>query len=291
MNPYGIVWLIAGLAVLFSPRTWPAMAKESVSPAGPDVSAAFEKRVLTLPDGKRMNCRQRTGEGPALILVPGTRGTINRFRLLFEDLPPTLPITVIELCWQGGQAPPALELSIEGLADGVLWVVNSLGIDRFYFGGHSIGGMIAVEIAGREVPGLVGVIAMEGCTHHTVVQTAFDGVVTGKLTPEQSALMEADRARGRAHLPETQLDAIAGIWKRWNGYDCLMRSQIPVLHVWGDHGKPRPNYEALQIPHRPNIEIAWITGASHSMLIEAPKTVAEAIMTFMQRTAPPDPKK
>lgn len=226
-----------------------------------------------------------------MVLVPGTWGTIDRFRLLFEDLPPTLPITVIELCWQGGQAPPTLELSIESLADDVLWVVNSLGIDRFYFGGHSIGGMIAVEIAGREVPGLVGVIAMEGWTHHTVVQTAFDGVVTGKLTPEQSAFMEADRARGRAHLSETQLDAIAGIWKRWNGYDCLMRSHVPVLHIWGDRGKPRPTHEALQIPDRSNIEITWIAGASHSMLIEAPKTVAEAIMTFMERTAPPAPKK
>lgn len=288
MDRTAAAYLIAGVALLFCLDTLSATAEEPAAPPSAHLSASFEKHVFTLSDGKRMNCHQQTGQGPALVLVPGTWGTIARFASLFEELPAGLPITVVELCWQGGQVPPSLDLSIEELADDVLWVVKTLGIERFYMGGHSIGGMIAVEIAGREIPGLVGVIAMEGWTHHTVVQTAFDGVVSGKLTPEQKALSQASRAQGRAHLSDTELDAIATIWKRWNGYECLSRSQVPVLQIWGDRGKPRPDRKALQIPDRPNIEIAWIAGASHSMLIEAPEKVAEAIAAFIDRTISSD---
>jgi 3-oxoadipate enol-lactonase len=250
-----------------------------------DVLASFEKQILVLSDGKQMNCHQRPGNGPTLVLVPGTWGDIGRFVPLIAELPNDLPIVVIELCWQGGHTPPKLDLSIEQLADDVLWVIDTLKLKSFFVGGHSIGGMIAVEISGLELPGLKGVIAMEGWTDHTVVQTAFGGEVVGNLTPAQKARRQEGRARGRGHLSEEQLYAIARIWRRWNGFECLVRSQVPILHVWGDRGKPRPNRQALQIPDRANIEIAWIDGASHLLVMEAPKTLAKALLAFIQRNS------
>jgi pimeloyl-ACP methyl ester carboxylesterase len=248
-----------------------------------EVLALFEKQTLKLPDGKLMNCHQRLGSGPALVLVPGTWGDIHRFAPLIAELPKSIPIVVIELCWQGGQIPPTLNLSIEQLADDVLWVTHVLKLENFYVGGHSIGGMIAVEIAGRDLPELVGAIPIEGWTHHTVVQTAFNGEVVGKLTPAQETRRQADRVRGRRHLSGDQLKAIATIWRRWNGFDCLVRSKVPILHVWGDRGKPRPDFNALQIPDRQSIEITWIAGASHLLVMEEPETLAKALLAFIQR--------
>jgi pimeloyl-ACP methyl ester carboxylesterase len=259
----------------------PAFAQ---APAPPEnVQAGFEQRTFTLPDGKQMTVSQRHGEGPALVLVPGTWGDIQRFAPLVSELPVTMPVTVIELCWQGGHVPPTLDLTIENCADDVLWVIDELKFDRFYFGGHSIGGMIAVEIAGREVPGLIGVIPMEGWTHHSVVDTAFDGVVTGPLTPAQQEQSERSRADGRAHLSEEQLAVIGTIWTAWNGYEALMRADVPILHVWGDRGKPHPDRTALQIPDKSSIEIAWMPGASHPLVMQTPKALADAIMDFMKR--------
>jgi pimeloyl-ACP methyl ester carboxylesterase len=262
----------------------PMLAEESAArPKPADALAAFESQTLRLPDGKRMNCHARAGNGPALVLVPGTWGDIHGFMPLIALLPKDIPIIVIELCWQGGHVPPTLDLSIEELADDVVWVLKALKVERFYVGGHSIGGMITVELAGRNVPGLMGAIPLEGWTHHTVVQTAFDDVVVGELTSSQKAQRQAYRTRGRGHLSDEQLKAIASIWRRWNGFECLMRSQVPILHIWGDRGKPRRNREALQIPNRPSIQIAWITGASHLLLVEAPEDVAELIGAFIQR--------
>ncbi len=278
MTRYRSLLLVAGMCLI-------AMCATVREPA--KVAAPFEKRVFTLPDGKHMNCRMRPGDGPVLVLIPGTWGTFDRFTELIAALPDDLPVAVIELCWQGGQSPPSTALSIEQLADDVMWVVEALGLEQFYIGGHSIGGMIAVEIAGREVPGLVGIVAMEGWTHHTVVQTAFDGVVSGPLTPAEQAAADADRERERAHLSQAERKAIGSIWTRWNGYESLMRSRVPVLHIWGDRGKPRPDRTALQIPDQPNIEVAWIAGADHRMLTQAPDVVAACIRDFLERTAPP----
>ena len=284
MDGYACHLLVSGATVLLCLILTPAHAEGSAVPQQScEVLEPFEKQTFTLPDGKRMNCHQRSGNGPVLVLVPGTWGDIHRFAPLIAELPPGIPIVVIELCWQGGHVPPTLDLSIEQLADDVLWVIAALKLERFIVGGHSIGGMIAVEIAGRDAPGLLGAIPMEGWTHHTVVQTAFDGVVVGDLTPEQEVRRQADRVRGREHLSPEQLSAIAGIWRCWNGYDCLSRSRVPILSVWGDRGKPRPDREALQIPDRPSIEVKWVAGASHLLVMEAPEVLAELVLAFVQR--------
>ena len=248
-----------------------------------NVLARFDSSTFALPDGKRMNCHRRPGEGPALVLVPGTWGDLQTFAPLMARLPEDTPVVVIELCWHGGNVPARLDLSIEELADDVLWVVKKLGLKNYYISGHSIGGMIAVEIAGREnVSGLVGAIPMEGWTHHTVVKNAFRGVVTAGLTPAQAARRQANRDRARKHLSEQQIKAIVSIWGRWNGYESLRRSKVPILHIWGDRGRPKPDRNALQIPERDSIEIAWVDGSSHSLLIQAPKNVAKLLVEFIR---------
>jgi len=277
-------YLFAGTTLLFSLMSVSNHAEGATLPSEPsEVLMPFEKQTFTLPNKRRMNCHQRQGVGATLVLVPGTWGDIHRFESLLAELPEELPVVVVELCWQGGQVPPSLELSIEGLADDVLWVMGELGLERFYVGGHSIGGMIAIEIAGRGIPGLLGVLPMEGWTHHTVVETAFDGIVVGDLTPEQEARRQADRARGRGHLSDEQLRTISTIWRHWNGFDCLRRANAPVLSIWGDRGRPRPSRKALQIPERPSVEVGWVAGASHLLLTERPEAVAELMLSFLQR--------
>ncbi|MBX3436587.1 MAG: alpha/beta hydrolase, partial [Planctomycetaceae bacterium] len=61
-------------------------------------------------------------------------------------------------------------------------------------------------------------------------------------------------------------------------------AEAPMLHIWGDRGKPRPDRKALQIPDRPNIEIAWIAGSSHALMVEAPRPLAQAVRGFLERT-------
>jgi len=241
----------------------------------------FERTVIERGDGARLNAYLRRGAGPTLVLVPGTWGGFWRFEEMIADLPPTLAVAVVELRWQGGNVPPSLDMTIEQSSDDVLHALAALKVERFVIAGHSIGGMVAVDIAGRDLPGLAGAIPMEGWTHHTVVDTAFGGVVTADLSPEEEARSQANRARGRAHLSEEALAAIGTIWRNWNGYAGLERSTVPILSLWGDRGKPHPDRAALQIPDRDNIQIGWIKDASHGILLEDPAEVARQVTAFM----------
>ncbi|MCA1809727.1 MAG: alpha/beta fold hydrolase [Kiritimatiellia bacterium] len=234
-----------------------------------------------LPDGRELTSRSRPGKGPALILIPGTWGDLESWTPLITRLPPEQPITVIELFWQGGRPLVDGPLDIPALADAVLQVIAALRQGPFVLGGISLGGMITVEIAGRNPPDMVGAIPMEGWTHHTVVETAFHGLVRTPLEPDRQEEQSAARNRRLAHLSAEQQRLIRTIWKRWNGMDALRRAKAPIIHVWGDRAQPRPGPEALQIPERPNITIAWIAGSSHLLLIQAPDALARTVRDLL----------
>ena len=92
---------------------------------------------------------------------PGTWGGFWRFETLLENVPSTMSVAIVELSWHDGNSPGSLDMTIETLSDEVLRAIRAMDLENFVISGHSIGGMIAVEIAGREVAGLVGAIPME----------------------------------------------------------------------------------------------------------------------------------
>ena len=253
-----------------------------------------EHGVVTLEDGTRLAWHARPGLEPALVLIPGSWGDYRVFDELLDGLSADVRVIVVELRGHGDSWPPTLEPSMELFADDVLRVVEALDFERYYVGGHSIGGMVAIEIAGRRPEGLAGVISMEGWTHCSVLKQAFGNAINPTMTPEQERQREANRARVQDRLTQEQIDAFGAVWKRWNGYEILQSTPLPVLEIWGDRDAPRPSRELLQIPDRPNIELAWIAGASHSYLIEKPEAVAEVINAFVasveaKKAATPSP--
>jgi pimeloyl-ACP methyl ester carboxylesterase len=107
--------------------------------------------------------------------------------------------------------------------------------------------------------------------------------MTGTLTEEQLALRRELRRPVMERWTRRQLEEFAGIWKRWDGSAFLDRTDLPVLELYGDRGRPRPARGSLRLPERDNIELRWIAGASHCLQIEAPAEVARACEEFMRR--------
>ncbi|MFO7959014.1 MAG: alpha/beta hydrolase [Candidatus Brocadiia bacterium] len=243
--------------------------------------AGFTSTRHLLSDGRELTSWSRAGKGPALILIPGTWGDLESWAPLITRLPADRAIIVIELFWQGGRALGDGPLEIPILADAVLQVIAALQPGQFILGGISLGGMITVEIAGRNPADLIAAIPMEGWTHHSVADTAFNNLVRTALEPDQEQQRLADRRRRMAHLSAEQKSVIRTIWRRWNGTDALLRSKVPILHIWGDRNRPRPGPDALQIPERPNITVAWIAGSSHLLLIQAPDALADMVRDFL----------
>jgi pimeloyl-ACP methyl ester carboxylesterase len=167
----------------------------------------------------------------------------------------------------------------------VLSLADTLGLERFFVGGNSLGGMIAIDMLRLAPNRISGAISIEGWTHWTVSQDAFDSDTSSTLNDRQRAFLEQVR-HSLLDRWDPELRAEYGtMWKHWDGWDTLATTSIPVLEIWGDRGRPRPSRDRMRIPDRENIELAWIPGASHHLLTEAPDRLAEFINGFMRRVS------
>lgn len=224
----------------------------------------------------------RSGTGDPLVLMPGTFSDAGVWFETVAHLPDELPIVLIELRGQGESWPPKPENSVEELAQDTLWVLGQLEVDRFFVGGHSLGGMVAIEV-GRVAPKRTrAVVSVEGWTHHKAATDAFGGDMRSTLTPELLEVYHQRRAEVRERWGDERMQEFATVWKRWDGFEFLNSTEIPVLEIYGDRGRPKPTREQLRIPDRPNVRLVWIEGASHNLNFERPQETARQISEFIQ---------
>lgn len=248
------------------------------------MAASFSHDSLTLEDGVTLAWHIREGSGPVLVLIPGSWGDYLVFNRLVPHLDPELRVIVVELRGHGDSKPARMNGTMEAFADDVLRVIEHLKLERYYVGGHSIGGMLAVELAGRAPRGLVGSIPIEGWTHHTVQKNAFGHLPEYPLSPAHDAERQANRDRGYARLTEAERKDFGMVWRKWDGTSALKGTPVPMVQIWGDRDmNPVPDRATMQIPARDSIEIVWIPKASHALLVEQPAAVAGAINAFIAR--------
>jgi pimeloyl-ACP methyl ester carboxylesterase len=148
------------------------------------------------PDGARIAYSVREGAGPNLVLIPGSWATRHVFDRFVSALPGSFRVIIVELRGHGESRPPAAAPTMASLADDVLAAVDAAVPrgQRFYVGGHSIGGMLSVEIAGRRPGEVAGAIPMEGWTHYLVQSEAFP------RSPSEISPQQADAVRQRRIL-------------------------------------------------------------------------------------------
>ena len=252
----------------------------------------FTLRAHALVDGAILASYKRASAAPqpTLVLVPETHGDRTQFqeRMFLENLPADLPVVIVEARGQGRSWPPPVpaQATVERYASDVLEVVAQLGLTNWFIGGHSLGGMIAIEIAGRRPAGLRGVVALEGWVHSRVQRLAFP---TGARTEAQAADARAQREERYRSQRWTSDEAAAlpRAWTAWESGERILReTHLPVLSVWGDRGQPRPTRAQLLLPERANIQLAWISDADH-YITDSPRAAetARAVSRFVSHIA------
>lgn len=225
----------------------------------------------------------RPGDGPTLVLIPGSFSDASQWEDVLPFLDNNLNLLLIEVRGHGKSWPPLVNGTIEELANDVMTVTDAEKLDRFYVGGHSIGGMIAKEV-GRVWPqNIAGVISIEGWTHWRVAKEAFNSDMYSTLSKEQDQKRLDSRKRGAGHWTKDQRESFAQIWRKWDkGKEFISTTTLPVLELYGDRGKQKATREQLHLLDRENIILQWINDASHSLPLEEPETVAHAITEFIE---------
>ena len=250
---------------------------------------AYLHATIDLAEGGTLAYCERPAPGPKLLLIPGSFNDYRAYDETVAALSPAFHLIIMDLRGHGASWPPAEAPSIELFAQDALRVADALELNRFYIGGHSIGGMIAIEVARHRPAALAGIISIEGWTHHTVLSNAFQGLGNDLMTPEQVREHEMQRERVLSRLTDEQRQVFGQAWKQWDGWPILEETQAPVLEIWGDRGKGPFSRALMRIPDRPNITLCWVPGAGHSLPVQAPVRVADMINEFITRLEAPPP--
>lgn len=88
-------------------------------------------------------------QNPPLVLVNGWTGDHGIFTPQIAHFGKTRRVVAVDLRGHGASDAPKQEYTIEGFVDDIAWQCSQLGLQKPVVIGHSLGGVIALELCGR----------------------------------------------------------------------------------------------------------------------------------------------
>ena len=175
---------------------------------------------------------------------------------------------------------PTQAFSLADLAEDVLHLIGDLRLQELVIVEHSLGGMVAMEIA-RRSSNVAGLVLLEGWTSLSSAGSAFDlGRFYGSLSETAITQIQgkAEATRNRFQ-PEVWHDFWESV-KNFDAYAYLARARIPIYEVFGGMGRHDLTEQRLRIPSNPNIQWVWVPNAGHYLPHECPTEVAKVVGTL-----------
>lgn len=243
---------------------------------------------------------------PVLVLSHSLFFDWRMFEALIELLHPHFEIIAYDHRGQG-MSSRAGRLDMDTLADDAAALIDVLDLAPCYFAGNSMGGFIALRLAARYPERLAGCIVMgssadkehqlaefEPLVRRLAEEGAADQVDTlmyimfGDQTlrsPEQASLCARWRDQMRKLGPEIGVAAMAVI-HRDSVLSELKALPVPLLVLAGEQDHAYSKALSEQIVERAGHgECKVIAAAGHSLALEQPSQVAEAICGFVAGAA------
>lgn len=247
-----------------------------------------------------------SGEGPPLLLLAGMMSDSATWLPILPLLEPNFTIIRPDNRTTGRTRHAASDVSVTQMADDAAELMESLGHQRYHIAGHSMGGLMGMEIAGtREANVLSLTILASGPVRIARSMAMFDSLLRIRRTqPDGEKLwlralypwifgpeFFADRSNVEIALQaalayphaqsvdamEVQIGALATFNPRVRVEDLRAKTQA----VFAEHDILIPNAAARQaFAKNPSIELHEIPDAGHSIVWDAPEEVAERISRF-----------
>lgn len=235
-----------------------------------------------------------------LVLVHGFMGGSAQWDGYVDGLKEKTDIIAVDLPGFGANAHLRPIDSIGGYADWVIAHLHKEGLERYHLLGHSMGGMIAQEIALRDpdhinrlvlhATGAIGILPGRFETiEESKKRAAEDGA--GATARRIAATWFRDRqaAPGFEHCAaiatQSSLAAInAGLdaMKAWSGKEQLRRIGQDTLVLWGDRDRTYP-WEQIHIlwTKIPSSYLSVLPGCAHAVHAEKPLLFNAILSDFL----------
>jgi pimeloyl-ACP methyl ester carboxylesterase len=274
-------------------------------PSGPELKAVFLNRAGVRLAHFAAGPDQPTT--PPLVFVNGWTGDHTVFEPQIAHFAKTHRIVAVNLRGHGASDAPLQDYTMAGFADDIAWQCEQLGLDKPVIVGHSLGGAIALELAGRR-PALASGIVM------------VDSIVMSRPSredgPRERLLMKQLAGPDYIAVERQMAWDICGGFDDPSRQDAMFKNQIyPVLektpqHVaistmanFMFHYDPTPAAEACVVPMAyisadvpmiemardldrlkalcPQLVIAKVLAAGHFLTLEVPDQVNAMLARFL----------
>jgi len=175
---------------------------------------------------------------------------------------------------------PTQSFTLSDLAEDVLYLINYLDIQEVVIVGHSLGGMVAMEVA-RCSSRVAGLVLLKGWTSLSAAGSAFDaGRFYGSLSEISIAQVQHKSKETRNRFKSQAWQVFWESVKNFDAYAYLERADIPIYEVFGGIGRNDLTEQKLRIPSNPNIRWIWIPNAGHYLPHECPVEVTKVVGTL-----------
>ncbi|HZO78162.1 MAG TPA: alpha/beta fold hydrolase [Solirubrobacteraceae bacterium] len=210
-------------------------------------------------------------------------------------------VVAVDLRGHGESDAPHEPYTMQVFAGDVAWMSGRLGVRRPVVVGHSLGGLVALELAARYPECASAVVIIDSVLLPSAHRPEIVHELVASLRgPAPAAALRAyfetffsphDDARRKSWILEaavkTAPHVTSSIWEQsigWNDAEALQRCRVPLLYI--DAGTP--NADLVRAGElRPEMMVGQTVGSGHFSQLEVPDQVNAMLARFLEITVPP----
>lgn len=250
-------------------------------------------------DGAKLCYREARGSGPELLLIHGWCCDHTYFEPQFAHFSARgWRVVAVDLRGHGASDKPVQDYTMAGFADDVAWLAGRIGLARPLVVGHSMGGVVACEVAGRNPEFASGLVmldsaivlspearagiarlaeALKGDGWSAAIRDYVSSVLLLPTDdPARSRSILDDMAAGPQHVAASAMAGLGG----YVSEPAAAAVRVPALYIAADEAVPRADRERLQrlIPH---LSFGQTVGSGHFCQLEVPEQVNAMLDRFI----------
>jgi pimeloyl-ACP methyl ester carboxylesterase len=243
---------------------------------------------------------QQAGEGPTLLLIHGMGSSCGNWQQNLEHLAQRFRVYAPCILGLGDSGRPIREYCFEKYSEAMFNFMDHINLQSTLIIGHSLGAMLAVQMAASCPERVVGVV-LEGCPAWTDEDRERFPIDMASLayedgSPKPYSLEELKPLYYRPTeeiLAEFNKDRLKpGSWNMawiralsaFDIRDAIKKVRVPSLVVFGEAEAYR-QHEQYFLDSIPNVQIVIVSRSAHVPHQEAPMEFLEKTLPFLKRHA------
>lgn len=242
-----------------------------------------------------------TKKGFPLVLVHGFLGSNELWKYQIKEFKKEFRVIAIEIPGYGKNIKIKPLSSVKSCAKYVLQVIHLLKIKNFYLIGHSMGGMIAQEIASKKnglkkvVLHATGPIGEMPGRFETIKESRKklkkNGVIKQASFISKTWFVKGDKnqnynicKKAYKNVSYKTADLSMKAMQDWNGLKNLKKIKIPTLITWGNKDKSY-NRQQVEILRKniKNSTLKIFNNCAHNVHLEKIKAFNQTVLKFLKK--------